>query len=151
MAITIHPRIGAVLVCDYDTGFRVPEMVKRRPVIVVSPRLRDREGLCTVVPLSTTEAVKQHPFHCRLRFDPRLPHPYDHEWMWVKADMIATVGFHRLAPLRKPKDQYGKRQYDNRIVDPPILAEIRKCVLHALGFSSLVDSGAVLRVGDVDG
>jgi len=137
MALAIHPNVGAVLVCDYDTGFRTPEMIKRRPVIVVSPRLRDRDGLCTVVPLSTTDPRKQYPFHCRIRFDPRLPPPYGEEWMWVKADMIATVGFHRLSPLRKPRDQYGKRQYDNRIVEPEVLEQIRTCVLHALGFSSL--------------
>ena len=28
MAIQEHPAIGTILMCDYETGFRLPEMVK---------------------------------------------------------------------------------------------------------------------------
>src|SRR5689334_4765961 len=113
MPLHIHPRVGAVLVCDYEPGFRPPEMVKRRPVIVISPRLRERDGLCTVVPLSGTPPIRRYPFHCQIKFTPCLPYPYDDEMHWVKADMLATVGFHRLSPLRTGRDFEGKRQYDN--------------------------------------
>lgn len=131
--LKIHPKIGAVLRCDYETGFKPPEMVKRRPVIVVSPRLRHRDGLCTVVPLSATEPKRIMPYHCRIEFDPPLPHPYDDGVHWVKADMIATVGFHRLAPLLVGKDQYGKRKYDNRVISTGQLNAIYICIRHALG------------------
>ncbi len=54
--LSTHPQVGSTLICNYGTGFVAPEMVKRRPVVVIS-RLRRRADLCTVVPLSTT-AVK---------------------------------------------------------------------------------------------
>ncbi|WP_198669160.1 type II toxin-antitoxin system PemK/MazF family toxin [Elioraea thermophila] len=54
MPILYPVAAGTILLCDDDTGFRPPEMVKRRPVVVVSPRLPHRDGLATVVPLSTT-------------------------------------------------------------------------------------------------
>lgn len=41
-----------VLICDFTTGFQAPEMVKKRPVVVVSPRRRIGQ-VCTVVPLSS--------------------------------------------------------------------------------------------------
>ena len=50
--ITFHPKPGHVLICDFNTGFRPPEMVKKRPVVVIS---ESRQQLVTVVPLSTTE------------------------------------------------------------------------------------------------
>ena len=48
MAIKFYPRQGTLLMCDFNTGFRVPEMVKVRPVVVVS---RTRGQVATVVPL----------------------------------------------------------------------------------------------------
>jgi len=31
MAIAAHPKIGTILHCDFNAGFKEPEMVKRRP------------------------------------------------------------------------------------------------------------------------
>jgi len=139
MALQIHPQAGAVLVCDFEPGFRAPEMVKRRPVIVVSPRLRRRDGLCTVVPLSTTPPDEELAYHHRIEFTPPLPAPYDAPAHWVKADMIYTVGFHRLYPLRRGKTEIGRRQYDNRVIAAAELAAIRRCILHALGMQALTE------------
>jgi uncharacterized protein YifN (PemK superfamily) len=60
MPLTYHPETGTILICDYNLGggFIEPEMVKRRPVVVISPRFRHRDWLCTVVPLSTTHQVQ---------------------------------------------------------------------------------------------
>jgi mRNA interferase MazF len=137
MPLQIHPQVGAVLVCDFDPGFREPEMVKRRPVIVVSPRLRRRDGLCTVVPLSTTPPNEEFPYHYRISFTPLLPKPYDAAMHWVKADMLYTVGFHRLFPLRRGRDEIGRRQYDNRVIGGQELTAIRRCILYGLGMQSL--------------
>ena len=71
-------------------------MVKTRPVLVVSPRLRRRDNLCTVVPLSTTPPQNQQNYHCRLVLARPLPSPWNAPEHWVKADMMATVAFHRL-------------------------------------------------------
>lgn len=131
-----HPKVGTVLRCDYEPGFRPPEMVKRRPVIVISPRLRHRDGLCTVVPLSSDEPRRMMPYHCTLRFDPLLPAPYDNPVHWVKADMIATVAFHRLSGLFHSRDQTGNRHYDVRVLSSEQLREVQACVLHALGLAT---------------
>jgi uncharacterized protein YifN (PemK superfamily) len=132
MAINYHPSLGTVLVCDYH-GFKEPEMVKRRPAVVVSPRLRRRDGLCTVVPLSTTPPNPPMNYHCKIAFDPRLPSPYDAPEHWVKADMLATVGFHRLFLLSAGRDQYGKRRNVIPVLDADRMKEIRVCILMALG------------------
>jgi len=54
MAINEHPVSGTILMCNFAPGFQQPEMVKRRPVIVISPKISRRPNLCTVVALSTT-------------------------------------------------------------------------------------------------
>jgi mRNA interferase MazF len=109
--LKFHPEPGTILICDYSTGFRVPEMVKKRPVVTISPRLKRRDGLITVVPLSTSEPEPICSHHCKIALDPVLPEPFDSAEMWVKADMIATVGFHRLDLARTGRDPFGKRKY----------------------------------------
>ncbi len=136
MSLTYHPNIGTIVICDYH-GFVSPEMVKRRPVIVISPRFRTRSNLCTVVPLSTTIPEPPMPYHYKLVVDPPLPKPYDSTVMWVKADMFATVSFSRLFLPRKGKTSNGSRQYDIRIIDKFDLRKIQECVLHAIGLSHL--------------
>ena len=121
-----------MLICDFK-GLNKPEMVKRRPVIVVSPKMKDRAGLCTIVPLSTTPPRPIKGYHLKLRIDPMLPHPYDEEYHWVKADMIYTVGFRRLFLPHDGKDQDGKRIYDPRTVEPDDMQLIQRCVLISLG------------------
>ena len=36
--IPYHPEIGTVVICDFN-GYIPPEMVKRRPAIVISPKI----------------------------------------------------------------------------------------------------------------
>ena len=52
-------------------------MVKRRPAVVISPRLPYREGLCTVVPLSTTPPPHAVPYVVQLELKPHPPKPFD--------------------------------------------------------------------------
>ena len=133
MPLKYHPKIGALLICDYGTGFVVPEMVKRRPVVVVSPRLRHRNELASVVPLSTSAPDYIADYHCKIEFDPLLPAPFDAPSMWVKADMLATVGFHRLNLIRTGRDQYGKRRYLTVGLGDDDLQRVQVCIRHALG------------------
>jgi uncharacterized protein YifN (PemK superfamily) len=137
MPLNIHPAIGSILICDFCPGFVAPEMVKRRCVVVVSPRFRNREGLCTVVPLSTTPPSPVEPYHMKLCFDPPLPSPYDSDYKWVKGDMLYTVSFGRLGFPFIGKDGDGKRQYDKRIVSKEELSAIQQCLLAGLGISIL--------------
>ena len=138
MAIQIHPEQGTILVCDFK-GFVKPEMVKRRPVVVVSPRLRNRFNLCSVVPLSTTEPQKMMPYHHKIYTSPLLPSPYNSPHHWVKADMIYTVSFDRLFLLFDGKDDNGKRVYDIRIIDRSDIIKIQQCILHGLGLTTLTE------------
>lgn len=138
MAIQFNPEQGTILICDFD-GFKAPEMIKRRPVVVVSPRLRKRDGLCTVVPLSTTPPQEISSYHFKLHVSPVLPAPYDADFHWVKADMIYTVSFRRLFLPFDGKDQSGKRNYDVRVIDKADLLKIQECLLHGIGLGALTD------------
>ena len=135
MPLQYHPKIGTVVICDYQTGFHPPEMQKRRPVVIISPRLRQRNDLCTVVPLSTTPPNPSCDFHCVLS-GLGLPSPYDAQDHWVKADMLATVGFQRLQ-LPFVGRGSGTRKYVTKIISDEQLAMVKCCVLHALGMKEL--------------
>jgi uncharacterized protein YifN (PemK superfamily) len=128
---------GTILLCDYR-GFRAPEMVKRRPVVVISPRLPHRDMLCSVVPLSTTAPSKDLPYVCRLDLPIALPAPFDTERVcWAKADMVATVSFSRLDLFRTARDFSGKRRYLRPRLPDEDLRRVRAAVLHGLGLGSL--------------
>lgn len=134
MAINFVPHCGTILICKFD-GLLEPEMTKRRPVVVVSPKSKERRGLCTVVPLSTTDPrpVKSH--HYKLKTAPPLPEPYNSDWHWVKADMLYTMSYQRLSMPLIGKDESGNRIYDDRVVSEEDLDAIRKCILNGLGIS----------------
>lgn len=142
MPIQFPVAVGTILLCDYSTGFRAPEMVKRRPAVVVSPRLPRRDGLCAVVPLSTAPPVADLPYLCRLVVTPTLPAPFDAAVMWAKCDMLATVCFERLDLFRTGRDQYGKRKYLHPRLPPDDLRRIRAAMLHGLGLGALTDGVA---------
>jgi mRNA interferase MazF len=136
MSLRYHPEIGTILICDFQ-GFIEPEMVKRRPVIVVSPRLRNRDRQCTVVPLSTKAPYPIMAYHYKLKLDDPLPEPYASPFQWVKGDMLATVSFDRLSLPHTGKDKKGKRQYIVRVIEDTDLRNIRSCILHAMALSRL--------------
>ena len=136
MALNYHPETGTIVICDFH-GYVAPEMVKRRPAIVVSPRFRNRAGLCTIVPLSTTAPTTVMSYHHKLHMVERLPPPYNSPYHWVKADMFSTVALTRLSFPHSGKDINGKRNYVVQIVDDIDLRDIRACMLHAIGLSHL--------------
>jgi mRNA interferase MazF len=132
MTVAIHPQPGTIVRVDLSEGFRAPEMVKRRPAIVLSPPIPGRNFMCTIVPLSTTEPVLQLPHHMKIRFEPRLPYPYTAEWMWVKGDIVLTVAFHRLR-LLFDRWEGGQRVYDIRVLDAGTFTQVKQCVRSGLG------------------
>ncbi|WP_434624366.1 type II toxin-antitoxin system PemK/MazF family toxin [Azospirillum sp. B2RO_4] len=107
MPITFHPRRGSILICDFDTGFQPPEMIKVRPVVVVSARRRRGPGLCTVVPLSSVEPDPLEPYHHQLS---PIAYPPARGAIWAKCDMAVTVSCARLDRV-KVKLPNGQRQY----------------------------------------
>ena len=137
MAIQYAVAPGTILLCDYDTGFREPEMVKRRPAIVISPRLPHRDNLCAVVPLSTTSPDRPQDYHCELMLAPPLPSPWDNPHVWVKADMIATVCFSRLDLFQTKRDQSGKRKYLHPKLNLDQMKAVHSAILHGIGLGIL--------------
>jgi len=136
MPLKFHPEPGTLLICDFD-GFRVPEMVKRRPIVVISPRLKRRDGLLTVAPLSTTPPDPIMDYHCEIELAEALPAPFDSPRMWVKADMIYNVSFDRLELVRTARDHTGKRRYLTKRLPAADLIKIHRCVLIGLGLPHL--------------
>ena len=130
MALTFHPKPGTILIWDY-AGFKEPEMVKSRPCVVVSPKLKHRTGLCTVVPLSTQVPIPPQAHHHQVTFERPLPWPFDAPVMWAKCDMLATVSFNRLALIKIRKREYIKPRLSAGDMD-----RIRTCIMHALGIIS---------------
>jgi mRNA interferase MazF len=142
MAISLPVGPGTVLLCDYSRGgFQAPEMTKRRPAIVISPRLAHRDGLCTVVPISSDPGGHEVKYVVRLEFEPSLPEPYGYTVAWAKCDMLATVSFNRLDLFRTKRDQYGKRKYLHPKISDEDLVRVRVGVLFALGMGDLTLTG----------
>jgi mRNA interferase MazF len=137
MPIKEHPLIGTILLCDFSAGFREPEMVKRRPVVVISPKIGGRPGLCTVVALSATAPAPVMRYHCQIDIEPALPAPLSSKGLWVKGDMVNAVGLHRLDLIRLEKNFRGKKQYRYDPVSAEQLTEIRRCILMAMGLAGL--------------
>ncbi|MBR1604653.1 MAG: type II toxin-antitoxin system PemK/MazF family toxin [Alphaproteobacteria bacterium] len=127
-----YPNRGEVLLCDYR-GFKEPEMVKVRPVIVISPRFRSRPRLCTVVPLSTTAPDPVESFHMTISFPRLLPEPFNAPFHWIKADMINTVSMDRLSLIRCGRLPNGQRKYYQEKATPEQLAELESKIQIALG------------------
>lgn len=127
MAIQYAPKNGTILICRFD-GI-VPEMVKPRPVVVLSSV---SSSLAIVVPLSTTWPNRIRPWHYFLRLSDPLPRPYNCSECWAKADMIAAVSFERLNLPFKGKDKSGKRIYQINQIPEPDLEAIRSAAWSAV-------------------
>jgi mRNA interferase MazF len=123
MAINFHPKSGTILVCNFD-GYVVPEIIKVRPVVVISPNHMKRAGLYTVVPLSTTEPTPKEKYHVELI----NPITADGSAVWAKCDMVAVVRNERLDRFKISRGTYKVFHLTNVQVD-----EIRKCVAISIG------------------
>jgi len=114
-------------------------MVKKRPVIVLSPDL-NRGKLVTVVAASTAVPDPVRPFHYKL---PKKSMPmlgnYQKSDTWVKGDMVYTVSFERLnlIALGQRDPNTGKRLYFQRQLGREQMKEIYTCVLQGMGLSTL--------------
>src|SRR5581483_8795556 len=137
MPIHQHVEPGTILRCNFDKAFKIPEMVKPRCVVVLSPKITARPGLATVVCLSTRPPDPVMPYHCPINLKPELPPPWDSNRIWVKGAMIYSIGFHRLDLLRLRKDRAGKRVYRMDVLTADQMKEIKSCVLRGLGMSVL--------------
>lgn len=136
MPLTYAPKAGTVIVCDYGKGFRPPEMVKRRPAIIISPQIQGRPNLCTVVPISTSRPDRVMSYHLELP-NLVLPEPFNGGPNWVKADMVFAASFNRCDLIRAGKDETGRRHYNLICITDEELKAVRRAVLCSIGLSHL--------------
>jgi len=131
LPIQFFPRAGQILVCDFS-GFKEPEMVKHRPVIVVSPRLPYRSEIVTVVPISLTAPLHTLPFDVRLS---KNYHPQEADDLpcWAKCDMIMNIARWRLEGFK-----IGRRKWATPQATGEDLDAVRAGVIHGLGMGDLL-------------
>ena len=129
-SLPFHPSPGDILICDYATGFREPEMVKRRLCVVISPKLKRRNDLATVVPMSLTIPATVEEWHHEVMLTcmswgdgPR----------WIKCDMIATVSYARLSRPHYRHPVTNVRLYERLALETEDLAAVRRKAGIALG------------------
>lgn len=125
MTLPYLPYQGEILVCDFDDSAIGAEMIKRRPVVVISRHEAHRLKLCTVIALSTTPPNPVESWHYN------MPHLRVTGWsansgVWAKCNMISTVSIDR---LNKPyiKLRSG-RKYISHNLDKPDIDAILKCI-----------------------
>ena len=139
MAITYHPKRGTIVCANFDHGFKVPEMIKRRLCVVISPPIQARPGLCTIVPLSKSEPEEVQAYHYKFQIPFQLPSKWGNAPRWAKCDMIYAVGFYRLDLIRLGKGQDGMRRYQLSTLSSIHLRNISNCVLSSLGLPPLTE------------
>ncbi|MGR3525510.1 MAG: type II toxin-antitoxin system PemK/MazF family toxin [Paracoccaceae bacterium] len=139
MAIQYHPARGSIVTVDFSQGFRVPEMVKRRLCVVISPPIEARVGLCTVVPLSTTAPDPVQAYHYCFEIPFHMPKAWGNQARWAKCDMVCAVGLHRVDLIRLGKTSNGTRIYQMNTLSRLHLRNISNCVLAGLGLPPLTE------------
>lgn len=132
-SLPFHPSPGDILICDYSTGFRAPEMVKRRLCIVVSPKLKRRNNLASVVPLSETEPEPVEDWHHKVDL---VSQSWGNGPRWAACDMVATVGYFRLSRPHYRHHVTEKRLYERLALDGENFEEVRRKLRLALGLSN---------------
>lgn len=97
------PKIRQFFWCDFPADAQLPELWKRRPVVILSPRAK-RYGAATVIGCTT-----------KAQSDPRCSFPLrttiDGRAAWAICDKPATVAVSRLLPdkggiVRMPEDEF---------------------------------------------
>lgn len=135
MAIGFYPRAGQLLMCDF-TGFVAPEMVKPRPVVVVSPRLPYRSEIVAIVPISLTAPIHGEPFVVRLS---KNYHPLESDLLpcWAKCDMLLNISRSRLDGFK-----VGRRKWETPQISGEDLKAVRHGVIHGLGMGTLIKANS---------
>ena len=144
MSLMFQPKPRTVVYCDF-AGYIEPEIVKRRPVVVLAVHKRNSK-LVAVVPLSTTRPDPVEAHHHRLLQNP-LPDNKVGE-VWAKCDMVAVVSIVRLELVRTGRRlPDGRREYLLPKIGLDQFEAIRKGVVSALGLGSLFGAPPAGTVG----
>lgn len=130
MGLRFQPSPGTILNCDF-VGYIVPEIVKKRQVVVVWKH-KSNAKLVYVVPLSTTP-----PHTPQLTVElPCLPIVRQGQdpntRIWVKCDLIYTVSTDRLSmPVNRASRRVAASPININISTPELM-EVKKALAKAL-------------------
>lgn len=139
MALQYPPKVGEVFECEFPPCFGAPEMIKKRLVIVVGPRLIARDTkLVNVVPISMTAPPNGCAYHPEVPIQ-AIPLPWQNKAgkRWAKCDMIYALSTDRLSVAQGGRNRAagGKRLSYTGQVDLKTLQEVRRGVAHAMGIT----------------
>lgn len=123
--LQFHPRKREILICDFK-GNIVPEIVKKRPVVVLRDPLPYRSDLAIVVPLSSTPPKYDVPY-CVLLSQNYLSQ--DDKPMYAKCDLACSVSLKRLDRIK-----VGVRKYVCPRMNEDDFANVVRGVGWAFGF-----------------
>jgi uncharacterized protein YifN (PemK superfamily) len=138
MAIPYQPKPRQIVICDFR-GFEPPEMVKRRPVIVLASH-KSNSRLVAVVPLSTTPPKPVYPCHCKLREYPFVADARIE--VWAKCDMLAVVSTARLSLIRSKRRRLdGRREFLTYRISGQQFDSVRAGVRWALDLDPRLTAG----------
>ncbi len=129
MGLNFYPRSGQIFVGDF-TDLKPPEINKKRPVIVISPKLPYRSELATIVPISTTAPRHSLPFVHKLAKN-YTPWGIETDDCWAKCDLVMNISLRRMSAFK-----VDRRKYIYPTLSPEDLAAVRKAVLAGLGLDS---------------
>lgn len=124
--LQFHPRKGSILICDFH-GNEVPEIIKKRPVVVITPRLPYRNGLAMIVPLSTTPP--EYDVNYVVKLNNYYGNDKSHPQQYAKCDLVCSVSLKRLDRIK-----IGYRKYMCPQMDPTDLENVLQGVKNAFGF-----------------
>jgi uncharacterized protein YifN (PemK superfamily) len=118
--------------CDFK-GFVEPEMVKVRPIMVVSPKLPYRSEIVAIVPISLSAPTHDLPYVVRLskNYHPKEP---DDLPCWAKCDLVLNIGLYRLDGFK-----LGRRKWATPQASPEDLRAVRIAVRYGLGLHNFVE------------
>lgn len=137
MALFHPPSVGAVVLCMFPEELVAPEMVKTRPVVVISPRIPGRHDLATIVPLSTKEPEPFLAHHCEIPIR-LMPKSLQAEAtrVWAKCDMLYTFSLGRLDRFKAGRDRpTGKRLYEVGQLELEQIIAIRRGIAAGMGIT----------------
>ena len=134
MPLQFHPKPGEIFMCDFPDSYMHGEMIKRRPVIVISKRLEGRSRLVNIVPISMTppEPVRSHHVEIGRMSMPRGLRDQEGR-RWAKCDMIYTMSLDRLDYVRGHRSRDGRRVTDAGALPVATLLAIRVAAADCLG------------------
>lgn len=133
MALRYPPKVGEIYMCEFPPCLSPPEMVKKRPVIIVAPPRKGGPDLVTLVPISMTDPEPVEPYHAEIpKTD--LPKPLwgKNGTRWAKCDMLYTLNVSRLELARTDRQGGVRTNVPGKLTHATLLT-VRQAIAKGLG------------------